>query len=54
MRAAHLMMVLLPMTLTGCLSFSSSDPAPPRSNTTIVVPQGSTVVCANGQAPPCR
>ena len=54
MRVIHLIVILLPVTLIGCLSFSSSDPAPPKGNTTIVVPQGSTVVCANGRAPPCQ
>jgi hypothetical protein len=52
MRVTRLVLVLLPLSLGGCLSFSSSDPPPPR-NTTVVVPQGSTVVCSNGQAPPC-
>ena len=38
----------LPLALGGCLSFSSS---PPRE--TVVVPQGTTLVCANGLQPPC-
>ena len=52
MRVTRLVLVLLPLSLGGCLSFSSSDPPPPR-NTTVVVPPGSTVTCSNGQAPPC-
>jgi len=44
--------MLLPLALGGCLSFSSSNPPPP-ANTTVVVPQGSTAVCANGTQPPC-
>ncbi len=44
--------VLLPLALGGCLSFSSSNPPPPANNT-VVVPQGSTAVCANGTQPPC-
>jgi hypothetical protein len=54
MRVSRLILLLLPLTLGGCLSFSSSDPAPPRSNTTVIVPPGSTVVCSNGMAPPCQ
>jgi hypothetical protein len=30
--------LLLPLGLSGCLSFSSSDPPPPAHNTTIVTP----------------
>jgi hypothetical protein len=39
--------------LSGCIS--SSDPAPPAKNTTVVVPQnsGTTVVCQDGTKPPC-
>jgi hypothetical protein len=37
-----LLVLLLPLALGGCLSFSSSDPPPPAS-TTVVVPSGSTV-----------
>jgi hypothetical protein len=37
MRVA-LLVLLLPLVLAGCLSFSSSDPPPPAGNTTIVVP----------------
>ena len=45
--------VLLPLALGGCFSFSSSNPSPPAGNT-YVVPQGSTVVCSDGSAPPCH
>ena len=41
-----LLILLVPLALGGCLSFSSSNPPPP-SHTTVVVPQGSTVVCPN-------
>jgi hypothetical protein len=34
----------LALALGGCLSFSSSSPSPPASNTTIVVPPGSIVM----------
>jgi hypothetical protein len=33
-----LAVLLLPLVLAGCLSFSSSDPPAPRNNTTIVTP----------------
>nr|WP_294551601.1 hypothetical protein [uncultured Rhodopila sp.] len=40
MRLAYaVLLLLLPLTLSGCLSFSSSDPPPP-SHTTIVTPSG--------------
>jgi hypothetical protein len=48
----RLLPLLLPLLLSGCLSFSSSDPPPP-SKTTIVMPPGSTVACPNGSQPPC-
>jgi len=38
-----LLVLLLPLILAGCLSFSSSDPPPPAHDTTVVVPPGSTV-----------
>jgi hypothetical protein len=38
------------LQLTAC--FSSSRPAPPPSNTTIIVPEGS-VHCSDGNKPPC-
>jgi hypothetical protein len=48
----RLLFLLLPLSLSGCLSFSSSNPPPP-SHTTVVVPPGTTVVCPNGSQPPC-
>jgi hypothetical protein len=54
MRVSRLILILLPLTLGGCLSFSSSNPPPPASNTTVVVPPGSSVVCSNGSAPSCN
>jgi hypothetical protein len=33
-----LIALLLPFALAGCLSFSSSNPSPPASNTTVVTP----------------
>jgi hypothetical protein len=33
-----LIVLLLPLALAGCLSFSSSSPSPPASNTTVVSP----------------
>jgi hypothetical protein len=39
MRVA-LAVLLMPLLLTGCLSFSSSDPPPPAQHTTIVTPSG--------------
>jgi hypothetical protein len=44
-----LIAVVLPLSLAGCLSFSSSEPP----KTTVVVPPGSTVTCSNGMAGPC-
>jgi hypothetical protein len=38
MRLAFAIM-LLPLALAGCLSFSSSNPSPPASNTTVVTPE---------------
>jgi hypothetical protein len=46
-----LLVALIPLGLSGCLSFH--DESPPPKNTTIVVPPGSTVSCSNGQMPPC-
>jgi hypothetical protein len=43
--------LILPLTLAGCLSFSSSDPSPPR--TTVVVPQSSTVPPGTTCVSPC-
>ncbi len=53
-RRAVLFCALLPplsLGVAGCIS--SSNPSPP-ANTTIIVPSGSTAVCADGTAPPCR
>ena len=52
MRISRLI-ILLPLALGGCFSFSSSNPPPPN-HTTVVVPQGSTATCADGSAPPCK
>jgi uncharacterized protein YceK len=46
-----LLICVLPLGLSGCLSFSSDTPP---KNTTIVVPPGSTVTCSNGQPAPCQ
>ena len=43
------LVLALPLALGGCLSFSSSSP--PRE--TVLVPPGTTLVCANGLQPPC-
>ena len=43
-----LVMLVLPIALSGCLSFSSS---PQRE--TLVVPPGTMLVCPNGTQPPC-
>ena len=43
-----LLAVVLPLSLGGCLSFSSSPPP----KTTVVVPPGSTVTC-NGAPGAC-
>ena len=43
--------LMLPLTLGGCFSYSDSTPAP--THTTVVVPSGSVVTCANGAVPPC-
>jgi hypothetical protein len=36
--------LLLPLALAGCLSFSSSNPPPPATHTTVVAPPGSAVM----------
>jgi hypothetical protein len=52
------LVLLLSLTLAGCLSFSSSSPprqtivVPPSTNTTVLAP-GTTIVCTNGMQPPC-
>lgn len=47
-------LVLAAGMLAGCIS--SSSPAPPEKNTTVIVPHSSetTVVCQDGTQPPCR
>ncbi len=45
--------LLVSIGLAAC-TYSSSNPPPPAQGTTIVLPPGSTVVCQNGQAPPCQ
>ena len=47
MKRPWLIALLLPLTLGGCLSFSSSDPSPPQ-HTTVVVPPQSNVVTTPG------
>jgi hypothetical protein len=42
MHFARISLVLL-LALGGCVAISSSNPRPPASNTTIVVPPGSIV-----------
>jgi hypothetical protein len=49
MRLSALLLLAL-LGLSGCIS--SSNPAPPPQQQ-IVVPPGSTVVCPNGNPPPC-
>lgn len=49
-----LAVLIVTNALAGCLSFSSSSPSQPASSTTVVVPQGTTVVkCQDGTEPPC-
>lgn len=44
-------LLLLPVVLTGCVSFSSSDPNPPQRTTVVTPPPGSsTTICSPG---PC-
>jgi hypothetical protein len=45
----RLLVLLAPIALAGCISYTSSQP----SHTTVTAPPGSTVICGNGQAPPC-
>jgi hypothetical protein len=47
------LMIAAPL-LAGCIS--SSSPAPPAKNTTVVVPaqDSTTVVCQDGSKPPCN
>lgn len=46
---SSLLVLALPLVLSGCLSFSSSSP--PRE--TLIIPPGTTLVCSNGTQPPC-
>jgi len=49
-----LILAIAALGLSGCLSLSSSSPPQPASGTTVVVPQGTTVVkCPGGESPPC-
>ena len=55
----HILRILLlvcPMALAGCMSFTSNSTPHQPESTTVVVPPGSTttVVCANGAPPPCN
>jgi hypothetical protein len=57
LNAKHVLGILLlvsPIGLAGCMSFTTEDTRPPQ-HTTVVVPPGSatTVVCANGAPAPC-
>jgi hypothetical protein len=53
MQGLRLIALLLPVTLAGCLSFSSSEPSPPE-RTTVVVPQSGTVTTTPGcNTTPC-
>lgn len=49
----RLFVLLVPLLLGGCLSFSSSNPQPPAEHTTVVAPPASTMTCSDGEAPPC-
>jgi len=44
--------MLLPLSLSGCFSYHETTPPQP-THTTVVVPPGSSVTCANGAVPPC-
>jgi len=48
---SSLFLLTLGFGIAGCIS--SSNPSPP-ANTTVVVPNGTTVICSDGTAPPCR
>ncbi len=49
----RVLILLIFLALGGCISFSSSSPRPPASNT-VLLPPGATVVCSDGTRPPCR
>ena len=44
----------LTATVAGCVSSSGGGDPPRPAATTVVVPSGSSVVCSDGTAPPCR
>jgi uncharacterized protein YceK len=44
-----LLVLLIPLGLSGCISLSSSNPPPPAHNTVVVPPP----TCPSGYAPPC-
>jgi hypothetical protein len=50
-----MLLLLLPLALSGCLSFSSSEP--PKTTTVVVPAQPATapatIVCQTGSPPPC-
>jgi hypothetical protein len=52
-RPMRVLVLLVPLLVAGCFSFSSSSPTPPASNT-VVLPPGASVVCSDGTRPPCR
>jgi hypothetical protein len=45
MQRSWILSLLMPLALSGCLSFSSSNPPPPNKTTVVVPEQGSTTVC---------
>jgi hypothetical protein len=55
---ARALLLLAPLALAGCLSFTTntSRPTPPQNTTVVVPPNGSatTVLCANGAPAPCN
>lgn len=44
----------LALSATACVSSSGGGDSPRPASTTVVVPSGSSVVCSDGTAPPCR
>ena len=44
-----LLVLMIPLGLSGCISLSSSNPPPPAHNTVVVPPP----TCPSGYAPPC-
>ncbi len=49
----RLLVLLIPLALGGCLSFSSSNPQPAPPPTVVVQPSAPTT-CPNGSVPPCQ